>query len=83
MPVFTFSLKQNHTCKHPSNRHKQIRIMTPGITLVATSQGDRHAVRSGISDDGKPQTCQANKLSDACTILLGFVKYIIAALSTE
>ncbi len=51
--------------------------------ITGASQGDRHAVRSGISDDGKPQTCQANKLSDACTILLGFVKYIIAALSTE
>ena len=48
---------------------------------VITHRGDRHTVRLCVTNDGKTDASQTNQLSDACTILFGFAKYVITTLS--
>ena len=43
--------------------------------------GGQHAVRLCVTNDSKTDASQTNQLSDTCTILFGFAKYVITTLS--
>ena len=62
-----FSCEQINTCKHPSNTHKQIRILTPRITLVRKyicKRPEKKATTRRTPSDG------GHSLSDSSTTLI-------------